>query len=88
MRPPFLLADVTLFAEADRLAAETNTKLYPQSVSLLRKAFKVLKSNQREHEFEVILATFQNRHGRKSRLVELLHNLGGQPIVRKSRGHT
>lgn len=76
------------FAEADRLAAETNTRLYPQSVSLLRKALQVLKSNQREYECEVILASFHNRHGRKSRLVELLRSLGGQPIVRKSRGNS
>ena len=71
--------------EADRLAAETNTKLYPRSVSLLKKAREVLKLNKREHEFEVILATFHNRHDRKPRLVELLRSLGGQPIVSKSR---
>ncbi|MDA7978979.1 MAG: hypothetical protein MPJ50_09450 [Pirellulales bacterium] len=73
--------------EADRLAAETNTKLYPQSVSLLKKARKVLKSQEREHEFEVILTTFHDRHHRKRRLVELLHSLGGQPIVNKRRGN-
>lgn len=71
--------------EADRLAAETNTKLYPQSVSFLKKARKVLKSQKREHEFDVILSTFHDRHHRKRRLVELLHSLGGQPIVSKRR---
>lgn len=71
--------------EADQLAAETNPKLYPQSVSLLKKARQVLKANQREDEFEGILADFHNRHRRKSRLVQLLHNLGGQPIIRKNR---
>ncbi|MCA9065150.1 MAG: hypothetical protein KDA96_18905 [Planctomycetaceae bacterium] len=74
-------------AEADRLAAETNTKLYPQSVSLLKKARKVLKSQKREHEFEALLATFHDRHHRKRRLVELLHGLGGQPIVSKRRSN-
>ncbi len=71
--------------EADRLAAETNTKLYPQSISLLKKARKVLKSHKREHEFEVILTTFHDRHHRKRRLIELLHSLAGQPIVAKRR---
>lgn len=71
--------------EADRLAAETNPKLYPQSVSLLKKARQVLKLNKREQEFDVILATFHNRHQRKLRLVELLRGLGGQPIVSRSR---
>ena len=69
--------------EADRLAAETNTKLYPQSVSLLKKARNVLQSQKREHEFEVILTTFHDRHHRKRRLVELLRSLRGQPIVSK-----
>lgn len=73
--------------QADRLAAETNTKLYPQSVSLLKKARQVLKLNKREHEFEVVLATFHNRHDRKPRLVELLRSLGGQPIVSKTRSN-
>jgi len=73
--------------EADRLAAETNTKLYPQSVSLLKKARKVLKSQKREHEFEVILTTHPDRHHRKRRLVELLRSLRGQPIVNKRRGN-
>ena len=73
--------------EADRLAAETNTKLYPKSVSLLKKAQKVLKSQKREHEFEVVLTTFHDRHRRKPRLVELLHRLGSQPIVNKRRGN-
>lgn len=72
--------------EADRLAAETNTKLYPQSISLLKKARKVLKSQKREHEFEVILTTFHDRHHRKRRLVELLRSLGGYPIISKRRG--
>lgn len=74
-------------AEADRLAAETNTKLYPQAVSLLKKARKVLKSQKREHEFEVVLATFHERHHRKRRLVELLHSLDGQPIVSNRRSN-
>ena len=74
--------------EADRLAAETNTKLYPQSISLLKKARKVLKSQKRELEFEVILATFHDRHHRKRRLIELLQGLGGQPIVRKRRSNS
>ncbi|MBL8814742.1 MAG: hypothetical protein JNL58_01840 [Planctomyces sp.] len=65
-------------AEADRLAAETNTKLYPQSVSLLKKARQVLKSNKREHEFDVVLASFLKRHNRKPRLVELVRSLGRQ----------
>ena len=73
--------------EADRLAAETNTKLYPQSVSLLKKARKVLKSQKREHEFEVVLATFHDRHHRKRRLVELLQSLAGEPIVSKRRSN-
>ncbi|MCA9108636.1 MAG: SWIM zinc finger domain-containing protein [Planctomycetaceae bacterium] len=73
--------------EADRLAAETNTKLYPQSISLLKKARKVLKSQKREHEFEGVLTTFHARHHRKRRLVELLHSLGGQPIVNKRRSN-
>ncbi len=73
--------------EADRLAAETNTKLYPQSVALLKKARKVLKSLKREHEFEVVLATFHDRHHRKRRLVELLQSLAGQPIVSKRRSN-
>lgn len=72
-------------AESDRLAAETNTKLYPQSVALLKKTRKVLKSNKRDHEFEVVLATFHDRHHRKRRLVELLQSLSGQPIVSKRR---
>ncbi|MFT5326338.1 MAG: putative Zn finger protein [Planctomycetaceae bacterium] len=70
-------------AEADRLAAKTNTKLYPQSVSLLKKARNVLQSQKREHEFEVILTTFHDRHHRKRRLVELLRSLSGHPIVSK-----
>jgi len=73
--------------EADRLASETNTKLYPQSISLLKKACRVLKSQNREHEFEVVLATFHDRHHRKRRLVELLLGLGGQPIVSKRRSN-
>jgi len=73
--------------EADRLAAETNTKLYPQSVSLLKKARNVLKSQKREHEFEVILTTFHDRHHRKRRLVELLRSLECQPIVSKRPGN-
>ncbi|REK25108.1 MAG: SWIM zinc finger domain-containing protein [Planctomycetota bacterium] len=71
--------------EADRLAAETSTKVYPQAVSLLKKARKVLKSQKRPHEFEVILEEFYQRHHRKRRLVELLGGLSGQPIVSMQR---
>ncbi len=71
--------------EADRLAAETNTKLYPQAVSLLKKIRKILKAEKRSHEFEAILETFHQRHHRKRRLVELLRSLGGQPILSKKR---
>jgi uncharacterized Zn finger protein len=75
-------------AEADRLAAETNTKLYSQSVALLKKARQVLTSHNREHDFEVVLAAFHDRHQRKRRLVELLLSLGGQPIVSKRRSNS
>lgn len=71
--------------EADRLAAETSTKLYPPAVSLLKKARKVLMSQKRPHEFEVILEEFYQRHHRKRRLVELLGGLSGQPIVSMQR---
>ena len=72
-------------AEAEHLAAATNSKLYPQSVSLLEKARRVLKSQKREHEFATVLAAFQDRHHRKRRLVELLHRLEGRPNSGKRR---
>jgi len=75
--------------KAERLAAETNTSLYPESVSLLKQARNVLNSENRGHDFEAILANFRNRHRRKRRLIELLHSLEGVPIVRKtSRSNT
>ncbi len=72
-------------AEADRLAAETNTKLYPQAVSLLKNIRKILKAEKRSHELEAILEAFHQRHHRQRRLVELLRGLGGQPILSKKR---
>ena len=71
--------------EADRLAAETNTKLYPQAVSLLKKVRKILKAEKRSHEFEAILNAFLQRHRRKRRLVELLRSLRGEPILSMNR---
>ena len=70
-------------AEADCITAQSKSKSYPEAIAMLREVKKILKREKRAHEFEVILETFRKTHRRKRRLIDLLDDLNGKPIVSK-----
>jgi len=67
--------------EALSVAAQTNTKTYPLVGNHLKKVKTLLFQNNRQAEWENILADFKTKHGRKPRLMEVIDRIDRDRIA-------
>ncbi|GAB5512967.1 SWIM zinc finger family protein [Rhodopirellula baltica] len=67
--------------EALSVAAQTNTKTYPLVGKHLKKVKTLLFQNNRQAEWENILADFKTKHGRKPRLMEVIDRIDRDRIA-------
>lgn len=70
---------------ANAIAAETNTKTYPEAGALLKRVKSLLKKSGREQDWPIILGDFRTENRRKRRLMEVLDGIEGRPIVKRTR---
>ncbi|MEQ8844177.1 MAG: hypothetical protein RIB58_04920 [Phycisphaerales bacterium] len=70
---------------ANAIAAETNTKTYPEAGALLKRVKSLLKKSGREQDWPTILGDFRTENRRKRRLMEVLDGIEGRPIVKRIR---
>lgn len=68
---------------AESIAAETNTKTYPEVGRYLKRIKPLLRKLKRTADWDQLLANFREKHARKRRLMEVLDSLEGRPIVRR-----
>jgi uncharacterized Zn finger protein len=68
---------------AHAIAAETNTKTYPEVGRYLESVRFLLHKLDRVADWQKLLADFRQDHARKRRLMEVLDGIEGRPIVRR-----
>ena len=69
------------FQLADAIAAETNTKTYPEAGRYLKRVKSLLKTAGRKDDWPRLLDEFRSKHGRKRRLMQVVDGIDGRPIV-------
>lgn len=65
------------------IAAETNTKTYPEVGRYLKRVQSLLRTLDRTADWQRLLADFRKDHDRKRRLMEVLDGMEGRPIGRR-----
>lgn len=67
---------------AEQLIAQVNTGAYEQAAGYLRKAGPVMSRQKKEKQWQEYLQDLRETHARKRRLMEIMDELEGKPIVK------
>ena len=67
-----------------RLIAQVKPRVYQEAVKSLRKAAEIMRREKKLVEWKRYLKELRQQHVRKRRLIEILDDLDGNPIVKRS----
>lgn len=68
---------------AEKLIAQVKPSAYKEASTFLRKASKVMNKKKKQTEWKRYIQALRETHIRKRRLMEVLDNLEGKPIIAK-----
>ena len=67
---------------ANAIAAETNTKTYPEAGAYLKRIKPLLKKSGRAGDWPAVVGEFRAANRRKRRLMEVIDGIEGRPIIK------
>jgi uncharacterized Zn finger protein len=72
-------------SKAERLIDQVKPSAYQEAGKYLRKAGKIISTQDKQAQWDQYLGSLREAHFRKRRLLEILDGLEGKPIIKKRR---